>query len=74
MAIFAVELERADMSAAEQEQVNQVLALPGTERATDILLASEGLISLTNEFIPALCHVLSMWLMLTFIIVSCFVK
>ncbi|CAL9005374.1 unnamed protein product [Prunus brigantina] len=49
VAIFVVELERADMSAAEQEQVNQVLAVPGTERAADILLASEGLISLTNE-------------------------
>lgn len=74
MAIFAVELERADLSAAEQEQGNQVLTLPSTERVADILLASEGLISSTGEFILALCHVLSMWLMLTFVIVSCFVK
>ncbi|KAI5313486.1 hypothetical protein L3X38_042662 [Prunus dulcis] len=39
-----VELEQADLSTVEQEQVDQVLALPSNERAADILLASEGLI------------------------------
>lgn len=41
--IITVELERADLSAAEQKQVEEVLALPSAERAADILLASEGL-------------------------------
>ncbi|PQQ21349.1 uncharacterized protein Pyn_36854 [Prunus yedoensis var. nudiflora] len=39
----AVELERADLFATEQEQVEKVLALSSIERAADILLASEGL-------------------------------
>ncbi|XP_021824477.1 uncharacterized protein LOC110765618 [Prunus avium] len=37
------ELERAHLSTTEHEQVEEVLALPSTERAADILLASEGL-------------------------------
>lgn len=40
---ITVELERADLSAAEQKQVEEVLASPSVERAADILLASEGL-------------------------------
>ncbi|PQQ19310.1 hypothetical protein Pyn_07082 [Prunus yedoensis var. nudiflora] len=43
--IFAVELERAELSAVEQEQVDQILALPSTEKAADKLLVSERLIS-----------------------------
>ncbi|XP_021800858.1 uncharacterized protein LOC110745087 [Prunus avium] len=38
-----VELGRAHLSTTEHEQVEEVLALPSTERAADILLASEGL-------------------------------
>ncbi|VVA24585.1 PREDICTED: LOC110745087 [Prunus dulcis] len=46
-----VELDLVELSATEQEQVNQVLALPSTERATDRLLASEGLISSAGELL-----------------------
>ncbi|CAL9004779.1 unnamed protein product [Prunus brigantina] len=35
-------LDRADLSAAEEEQVNQVLTLPSTERVASKLLASAG--------------------------------
>ncbi|KAI5324283.1 hypothetical protein L3X38_033356 [Prunus dulcis] len=41
----SMELDRADLSAAEQEQVDVVLALPSSERATYRLLANEGLIN-----------------------------
>ncbi|CAL8999910.1 unnamed protein product, partial [Prunus brigantina] len=40
-----VELDQAELSAIEQEQVAMVLALPNTERAADRLLADEGLVS-----------------------------
>ncbi|VVA40453.1 PREDICTED: CISIN_1g0418261mg [Prunus dulcis] len=41
----SMELDRADLSAAEQEQVDVVLALPSSERATNRLLVNEGLIN-----------------------------
>ncbi|KAH0988079.1 hypothetical protein GBA52_015256 [Prunus armeniaca] len=44
-----VEFDRVELSATEQEQVNQVLALPSTKRAADRLLASEGLISSAGQ-------------------------
>ncbi|PQQ04128.1 hypothetical protein Pyn_41190 [Prunus yedoensis var. nudiflora] len=44
-----VELDRADLSAVEQEEVNQVLAWPSIEKATDKLLVSDGLSSTTSE-------------------------
>ncbi|KAI5327075.1 hypothetical protein L3X38_026471 [Prunus dulcis] len=39
-----VELERVELLAAEQEEVDQVLALTNTDKATDVLLARESLI------------------------------
>ncbi|CAL2264929.1 unnamed protein product [Prunus armeniaca] len=45
LVVLAVELDRAELSAVEQEQVTVVLALPSTERAADRLLADEGLVS-----------------------------
>lgn len=43
-ATFVVELERVELLAAEHEEVDQVLSLTNTERATDVLLARESLI------------------------------
>lgn len=56
---IAVELEQADLSTVEQEQVDQVLTLPNTERAADILLASESLIESAGKVSFPLSLVLS---------------
>ncbi|CAL8162191.1 unnamed protein product [Prunus armeniaca] len=50
-----VELERADLTAAEQKQVDQVLALLSTERAANILLASEGVSGSVGRFTRLAC-------------------
>ncbi|CAL2270883.1 unnamed protein product [Prunus armeniaca] len=41
-----VELEQVELSATKQNEINQVLSLPTTERAANILLARESLIDL----------------------------
>lgn len=41
-----------ELSAVEQDQVNQVLSLPGIKKVADILLANKGLISLISVVDP----------------------
>lgn len=50
LVVLAVELDRVELFAVKQEQVDVVLALPSIERAADRLLAGEGVASSVGEY------------------------